>query len=92
MGTLISNGLHVTYICFQVSHRQITGRHTNEQKRRADLINRCRCLERSLTSLERGADDMEEGDHLDDGVFITELREETFDPRSWPWNAERYQG
>ena len=75
-----------------MSHRQIVGRQPNEHKRRADLMKRCHALERALTSLERGADDMEEGDHQDDGVFITELREDTFDPMSWPWNAERYQG
>ncbi|XP_070183510.1 uncharacterized protein [Littorina saxatilis] len=74
-----------------VSHRQMMSRPTSAQRRRVDLNRRCGTLERALTSLERGADDMEEGDHVGEGVFITELRQDTFDPRSWPWNAKRYQ-
>ncbi|XP_076458427.1 uncharacterized protein LOC143292123 [Babylonia areolata] len=89
-----------------VSHRQIQGRQTSAQKRRAELSRWCGSLERALTSLELGEGDPEqegegegqgveeeeeEEEGQEDGVFITELREDVFDPRLWPWNCERYQ-
>ncbi|PVD37622.1 hypothetical protein C0Q70_00218 [Pomacea canaliculata] len=59
------------------------------EKRRAEVASRCRLLEVALTQLERGTGDPGDSDVLEP-VFVTELRHETFDPRRWPWNTDRY--
>lgn len=73
----------------QVNHRQLVGRVSSQEKRRAEVASRCRLLEVALTQLERGTGDPGDSDVLEP-VFVTELRHETFDPRRWPWNTDRY--
>ena len=41
-------------------------------------------------SLERGEGDMDDGEFLGPDLFKTELRHDSFDPRVWPWNTDRY--
>ncbi|KAK7475154.1 hypothetical protein BaRGS_00033555 [Batillaria attramentaria] len=72
---------------FYITHQQIAGWQTNDEKRVAELARRCSQLERSLTQLERDTDEGRSAVEL----FVTELHADTFDPRSWPWNVERYQ-
>ncbi|KAK6178952.1 hypothetical protein SNE40_011422 [Patella caerulea] len=68
----------------KILNRRNVVRETREQlaeRRSVELNRRIEGLHSDLKQLEH---------EMTDGVFTTELRNQYFDPRIWPWNKDRY--